>query len=352
VTSKNNSSTNSPPSKTIGPKVVVIGGGTGAFGVLSGLKNYVRDLTAIVNMIDDGGSSGILRDEMGALPPGDMRQSLVALSSASNELRQLLNFRFPEGSLAGHSFGNLLISALEKVTGSIAGAVRVASEILAIQGTVLPVTTDDARLMLETADGRIVRGEDKIGEGPASERLFVKGEPHRLWLEPEARLNPHAQTAIESSDLIVIAPGKLYSSILPTFLVKGLPEALRNAKGKKILICNLMTRPNQTAGFTVQDFAAEIERYAGEPVLGYVIYNTESPAAKLLEKYALEGEREPVEFDSAALAKQHYIAIGEPLISRAEPKRAANDKLMAGKRTLIRHDSDRLARLIMRSYFS
>lgn len=351
MTSKNNSLTNSQPSK-VGPKVVVIGGGTGSFGVLTGLKTYVRDLTAIVNVTDDGGSSGILRDEMGALPPGDMRQSLVALSSASDELRQLLNFRFPEGSLAGHSFGNLLISALEKVTGSIAGAVRVASEILAIEGTVLPVTTDDARLMLETANGRIVKGEDKIGEGPASERLFVKGEPHRLWLEPEATINPEAAQALEAADLIVIAPGKLYSSILPTFLVKGLPEALRQARGRKVLACNLMTRPNQTAGFSVQDFAAEIERYAGGPVLDYVIYNTEAPGWKLLEKYALEGEREPVAFNRSGLAKQHYAAIGEPLISRAEPKRDPNDKLLAGKRTLIRHDADRLARLIMRIYFS
>ena len=341
-----------PSSKKSGPRVVVIGGGTGSFTVLSGLKSYVRDLTAIVNMVDDGGSSGILRDEMGALPPGDMRQSLVALSSASDELRALLNYRFPEGSLAGHSFGNLLISALEKVTGSIAQAMQVAGEILAIEGKVIPATTDDIRLMLETPDGRIVRGEEKIGEGPASERLFVKGEPHRLWLDPEGILNPEAELAIAAADLIVVAPGKLYSSILPSFLIKGLPEALRRSKGKKVLICNLMTRPNQTAGFSVSDFAAEIERYAGGPILDYVIYNTELPGQKQLQMYALEGEREPVMFNPEELAKQHYRSVGEPLISRARPKRDPSDKLLAGKRTLIRHDSDRLARLIMRIYFS
>ena len=334
-----------------GPKVVVIGGGTGTFAVLSSLKYYVSDITAIVNMVDDGGSTGVLRDELGALPPGDLRQSLVALSSVSAELRNLFNYRFPKGSFAGgHSFGNLFISALEQVTGSMSEAVKVASEVLAIQGKVIPATTDNVRLMLETADGRLIRGEDKIGEGPASERLFVKGEPHKLWLEPAAKLNPDAKKAIAAADIIVIAPGKLYSSILPSMLIKGMTDALQAAKGKKIYICNLMTRPNQTAGFSVQDFADEVERYAGAPILDYVIYNTERPSKSLLDKYALEGEREQVDFDQEQLAEEHYQAVGEPLISKSAVKRNPNDTLLA--RTLIRHDSDKVARLIMRIYFS
>jgi len=334
-----------------GPKVVVIGGGTGTFTVLSSLKFYANDITAIVNMVDDGGSTGVLRDELGALPPGDVRQSLVALSNVSEDLRGLFNYRFPKGSFAvGHSFGNLFISALEQVTGSMSEAVKVAGEVLSIQGKVIPATTDNVRLMLETADGRIIRGEDKIGEGPADERLFVKGEPHKLWLEPAATLNPEAKQAIAEADLIVIAPGKLYSSILPSLLIKGTSNALCTAKGRKIYICNLMTRPNQTAGFSVQDFADEVERYAGAPILDYVIYNTERPSKSLLNKYALEGEREPVEFDATALANEHYHAIGEPLISKTKPKQNANDTLL--KRTLIRHDSDKIARLIMRIYFS
>jgi uncharacterized cofD-like protein len=333
-----------------GPKVVIIGGGTGTFTVLSSLKHYVGDITAVVNMVDDGGSTGVLRDELGALPAGDVRQSLVALSSVSDELRDLFNYRFPKGAFGGHSFGNLFISALEQSTGSMSAAVRVASEVLAIRGKVVPATTDNVRLMLETADGRIIRGEDKIGEGPAGDRLFVKGEPHRLWLEPAAALNPDAKQAIAEADLIVIAPGKLYSSILPSLLIDGMSQALRSAKGRKIYICNLMTRPNQTAGFRVSDFADEVERYAGAPILDYVIYNTERPSKSLLDRYALEGEREPVEFDPKILAEQHYQAMGEHLISKAIPKRNPNDTML--QRTLIRHDSDKIARLIMRIYFS
>jgi uncharacterized cofD-like protein len=328
----------------------VIGGGTGTFSVLTHLKHYANDITAIVNMVDDGGSTGVLRDELGALPPGDLRQSLVALSSVSDELRELFNYRFPKGAFGGHSFGNLFISALEQVTGSMPEAIRVAGEVLSIQGHVLPVTTDNVRLMLETADGRIIRGEDKIGEGSADERLFVKGEPHRLWLEPSAKLNPDAKKAMAAADIIVIAPGKLYSSILPSLLVEGMGEALATSKAKKVYVCNLMTRPNQTAGFSVQDFADEVERYAKAPILDYVIYNTERPTKSLLDRYALEGEREPVEYDQSELGQQHYQAVGAPLISHQAVKRNPNDTLL--KRTLIRHDSDRVARLIMRIYFS
>ncbi len=229
-------------------------------------------------------------------------------------------------------------------------AVRVASDVLAIQGRVVPATTANVRLMLETADGRIIKGEDRIGEGPADEHLFVKGSPHRLWLEPDADLNPLAAHAIEKADIIVFAPGKLYSSIMPSLLLKGMTDSLKKAKGRKVLICNLMTRPNQTAGFSVSDFAAEIERYATAPILDYVIYNTDRPTPKLLEKYALEGEREPVEFDEADLAEKHYQAIGEELISKEPVKRNPNDTMLT--RTLIRHDSDKLARVIMRIYFS
>jgi uncharacterized cofD-like protein len=335
---------------TKGPNIVVIGGGTGTFTILTALKNYAQDITAVVNMVDDGGSTGLLRDEFGVLPPGDVRQSLVALSSVSDELRELFNYRFPKGSFGGHSFGNLFISTLQKVTGSMSEAVRVAGDVLAIQGKVMPATNDNIRLMLETADGRIIKGEDRIGEGPAEEKLFVKGQPHRLWLEPSATINPEAQAAIAKADLIVIAPGKLYSSILPSLLIEGMGHALRTSKAKRVYVCNLMTQSKQTAGFRVEDFAAELERYAGGPILDYVIYNTARPSKTLLDKYALEGEREPVEFSSAALKDEHFEAVGAPLVSRTLIKRNPNDTLL--QRTLIRHDSDKVARLIMRIYFS
>jgi uncharacterized cofD-like protein len=333
-----------------GPKIVVIGGGTGTFTVLSALKFYANDITAILSMADDGGSTGVLRDELGALPPGDIRQSLVALSSASDELRDLFNYRFPKGAFAGHAFGNLFITALEQMSGSITGAVKVASEVLSIQGKVIPVTTDNVRLMLKTPDGRLIKGEDRIGEGPINDPLFIKGKSHHLFLEPKAKLLPEAAHAIAVADIVVIAPGKLYSSVVPNLLVHGMPEALQTTKAKIVYVCNLMTRPNQTAGFNVTDFAGEIERYAGAPILDYVIFNTQRPTKNLLDRYALEGEREPVEYDRAVLATQHYIAVGEPLLSKRPAKRNPNEKFLS--RTLIRHDSDRLARLIMRIYFS
>jgi uncharacterized cofD-like protein len=326
------------------PRIVVIGGGTGSFTVLRALKDHACELTAIVNMIDDAGSSGLLRDELGVLPPGDIRQSLVALSTASSELRDLFNYRFPEGTFGGHAFGNLFITALEKMTGSIGQAVRVAGEVLSIRGRVIPASTDDVRLALKTADGRTIHGEDRIGEGPASDQLFIKGRPHHLYLEPQAHLNPEAQAAISAADLIVIAPGKLYSSILPSFLVSGMPEALRQSPAKIAYICNLMTRPNQTAGFTVTDFAAEVEHYAGGPILDFVIYNTMRPTTELLERYTLEGEL-PVEYDPTNLSRQHYQAVGQPLISQQPFAQAKHDTLL--KRTLIRHDSAKLAQTIM-----
>jgi uncharacterized cofD-like protein len=331
-----------------GPRVVVIGGGTGTFTVLSGLKNYARDLAAVVCMIDSGGSGGVLRDELGVLPPGDVRQALVALSDSSQDLRDLFNYRFPEGALKGHAFGNLFITALEKMTGSIGEAVHVAGDVLRVQGQVVPATTDDVHLMLKTSDGRVIKGEDQIGEGPASDRLFVKGEPHKLWLEPAAKLNPEAAKVIADADVIVVAPGKLYSSIMPSFLLKGMKEAITQAKGKKVFITNLMTRPNQTAGFTVTDFADEIERYVGAPFLDYVIFNTERPSKALLERYAVEGD-DPVDYDLSVLDDQHYRAVGEPLVARMTFRQDPADKL---KRSLIRHDSDKLARIIMRIYFS
>lgn len=332
-----------------GPRIVVIGGGTGSFSVLSSLKTYARDITAIVNMIDDGGSTGILRDELGALPPGDIRQCLVALSESSQTMRDLFNYRFDRGTFGGHSFGNLFLTAMEKVTGSFAEGVKAAGEVLAISGRVVPATVDNVRLVLETADGRVIRGEDKIGEGPASDKLFTKGQPHKLYLEPSAKLNPDAKEAIAQADIIVIAPGKLYSSILPSFLIDGMADALRTAPGKKVYVCNLMTRPTQTADFTVEDFAAEIERYTGGKFLDYVIYNTEKPTKDLLERYALEGEQ-PVPFDDQSLEAAHYSAIGANLIAHDMPVISKGEMML--KRTLIRHDPDTLARLIMRLYFS
>lgn len=326
-----------------GPKVVVIGAGTGTFTILSALKYYARDITAIVNMSDDGGSTGILRDELGALPPGDVRQCLVALSESDDKLRYLFNYRFDEGTFGGHSFGNIFLTALEKTTGSFAEAVRTAGEILKISGRVIPVTLQNVKLVLTEPNGTVIEGEYKIVES-----RFSTKHPN-LSLKPNATLNPEAKKAIESADIIVIAPGNLYTSLAPTLMVKGISEALAHTSAKLVYVSNLVTKPGQTDDFKVHDYASEIERFIGGKHLDYVIYNNRQPGARLLKKYAQAGEY-AVEVDPAKLENAHYQSIGEALISDTIPKLKPSEQRIP--RTLIRHDSDKVARLIMRIYFS
>jgi uncharacterized cofD-like protein len=325
-----------------GAKIVVIGGGTGSFTVLSGLKNYVQNITALVNMADDGGSTGTLRDELGVLPPGDIRQCLVALSRSSR-VRELFNYRFTDGSLKGHAFGNLFLTALEKMTGSFSEGVELASEVLQIVGKVEPITLNNVTLVL--GDGkRIIKGENKIWQ------IKFQARRPKLWLEPNAKINPRAAQAIARADLAIIAPGNLYGSLAPALVVSGVGRALAQTKAKKIYICNLVTKRGHTDGFCVHDFAAEIERLAGHQFLNYVIYNTNRPSAALMKRYAADGEY-VVEANEAALHKAHYQAKGADLLSKMIWSGAKTDAL-AHQRSLIRHDSDKLARQIMKILFS
>jgi uncharacterized cofD-like protein len=325
------------------PKIVVIGGGTGSFTVLSALKYYARDITAIVNMADDGGSTGILRDELGVLPPGDVRQCLVALSESDEVMRDLFNYRFEEGTFGGHSFGNLLLTTLEKTTGSFAKAVRTAGDVLNITGRVLPVTLDNVTLVLKGPGKEEVRGEFQIAH-----QTFASRRPE-LALDPAASLNPEAKTAIAEADIVVIAPGNLYGSLAPALIVDGMAEALQTTPAKIVYISNLVTKPGQTDDFNVHDYAAEIERFAGGQVVDYVLYNTAKPSAGLLARYAKEGEF-GVGINEAKLARAHYQAIGENLMAGAVAKQNPADTLIA--RTLIRHDGDKIAKHIMRIFFS
>jgi uncharacterized cofD-like protein len=325
------------------PKVVVIGGGTGSFTVLSALKYYARDITAIVSMADSGGSTGILRDELGTLPPGDIRQCLVALSESDQTMRDLFNYRFEGGTFGGHSFGNIFLTALEKTTGSFAEAVKTASQVLKITGQVVPVTLTNVQLVMTTPEGEVVQGEDII-----KEHRFTRPRP-QLVLEPAASLNPEAAAAIAAADIVLIAPGHIYGSLAPALIVGGMAEALASTPAKIVYASNLVTKPGQTDGFKVHDYAAEIERFIGAPVLDYVLYNRTKPAADLLEKYAQDGEY-GVEVDTDALEAAHYKAIGSDLVSEAITRQNPADTLI--QRTLIRHDADKVARLIMRLYFS
>ncbi|MCL2869940.1 YvcK family protein [Candidatus Saccharibacteria bacterium] len=327
---------------TAGAKIVVIGGGTGSFVVLSGLKNYTHDITALVNMVDDGGSTGVLRDELGVLPPGDVRQCLVALSR-SPEVRELFNYRFADGSLRGHAFGNLFLTALEKMTGSFAEGVELASQVLQIVGRVEPITFENVRLFLRDSNGM------HMGQHEISQLKFDGKKRPKIQLGPDAKPNPRALSAINSADVIVIAPGSLYDSLAPTLLVSGVGKALATAKAKKVYICNLITKPGQTDGFSVQDFASEIERLAGYKFLDYVVYNTNKPSKRTLGSYAKDGE---FAVDLPDLTdKRHYKMIGRDLLSEKISKVPKGD-LIGSSRTLIRHDPDKLARQIMKIFFS
>lgn len=328
-------------SDKLGAKIVVIGGGTGSFALLSGLKHYGRHITALVNMADDGGSTGHLRDELGVLPPGDVRQCLVALSD-NPRVRELFNYRFDEGSFKGHAFGNLFLTALEKMTGNFAESVELASQVLNITGRVEPITLSNVTLCAEGADGEL-KGEFKIAHAP------LKSRP-KIWLEPAATANPAALAAIAEADLVVIAPGSLYGSLAPALAVNGIGQALQATKAKRIYVSNLVTKPGQTDGFDVTDFADEIERLAGGKFLDYVIYNTLTPPADLMQKYAHEDEY-LVELDPAKAAATNYRLSGRPILAKGgwgQPQ--AGDEI-AASRSFIRHDSDAVARAIMRLYF-
>ena len=326
----------------IDQKIVVIGGGTGSFTLLSGLKQYISNITALVNMADDGGSSGLLRDELGVLPPGDIRQCLVALSDAS-QLRELFNYRFDEGTLKGHSFGNLFLSAVEKMTNNFQDSIDLASKVLRIQGTVLPITTDKSHLVIYDDNGTKTKGEFKIGQMD-----FGKIRRPKIVLEPKAEITQAAEQAILEADVVVIAPGNLYGSLAPALIVDGVSKALAETKATIIYVCNLVTKPLQTDDFFVHDYVSEIERFIGAQVIDYVIYNTDEPTPAMLRKYSHEGEF-MVEFDLEKLSQQKYKAIGLPLIATTSiSEEIKNADPIGHSRSLIRHNNDILARELVR----
>ena len=296
-------------------------------------------------MVDDGGSTGQLRDELGVLPAGDVRQCLVALSTSS-KVRDLFNYRFDEGSMKGHAFGNLFMAALEKMTGNFTEAVKVAGEVLNIRGRVEPITFDNITLVTRLSDGTVVRGQHE-----AESLIIPVGERPWLDLEPTARINLQARQAILNADLVVIAPGLLYGSLAPALLVSGVTRALAETKAKKVYVCNLVNKPGQTDEFTVADYASEIERFAGVK-LDHVLYNNHRPSQELIDRYAKDGEL-LVEWNKEELKKKHFYASGKRLIADEvwENTNAASDPL-AAQRSLIRHDADRVARELMRIYFA
>lgn len=324
-------------------KIAVIGGGTGSFTILSDLKAYTSRIAAIVNMADDGGSTGVLRDELGALPPGDVRQCLVALSD-SPKIRDLFSYRFEEGTFGGHSFGNILLTALEKTTGSFAEAVETASDILRINGSVIPATLDNVRLSMEWPEVSLVLHGERVIDAD-----YFKHDPRRatLSLVPNPTPNSSAIAAIEQADLVIIAPGDLYTSLGPLLVIDGIGDALRRTKAKVAYICNLVTKEGQTAGFTVSDHAGEIERFAGGQCLDYVIYNEEQPSVAIAERYKAEGAY-LVAYDADVLERAHYKAVGGHFIGGMAEEHAAD--ILPVTRSLIRHDAAAVVRSLLRIY--
>lgn len=322
-------------------KVVVIGGGTGTFTVLSGLKKYPIKLSAIVSMADDGGSTGILRDELGVLPPGDVRQCLIALSDSSEKMRELMNYRFEDGSLKGHSFGNLFLSALEKINGSFSQGVKEAMKILNVKGEVIPVTNDNASINAELNNGDIVIGEHKIDYDP------IKDKIKRIFYEKETKPNPEAIKKILEADTIIIGPGSHYAGIIPHFIIPEVSSAINRCKAKVVYIVNLTNKKGHTEGFDVDDYVDSIESYIGKGRIDYLIHNNSAPPEYLLKRYMeQEGENPLVAFNPNKITNRNYYMISGNFIDPTEVKIPIVD-MLASNRSFIRHDSNILANSIM-----
>jgi uncharacterized cofD-like protein len=318
-----------------GPSVVAIGGGTGLSTLLSGLKRYSSNITAIVTVADDGGSSGVLRREFGVQPPGDIRNCLAALAREEPLLTRLFQYRFKTGSgLEGHSFGNLFLTALTAITGSLESAITASSRVLAVQGQVVPATNADVRLWAELENGERIEGESRIGNAPSPiVRLgCIPEQPPAL---------PRALEAIAHADLIVLGPGSLYTSLLPNLLVPELVSAIRRSKAPRLYICNLMTQPGETDGLDVTGHLRAIEAQLAslgieERIFDAVLAQEELASSPLLDNYRMRGA-EPVTCDVAGLNQRGYEVMLAPL-QGSRPS------------ATLRHDPRSLALAVMRFY--
>jgi uncharacterized cofD-like protein len=326
------------PECDYGLKVVALGGGTGLSTLLAGLKRHVasspgpnawiESLSAIVTVTDDGGSSGRLRDELQILPPGDIRNCMVALSEDSTLLSRLFQYRFRgSGELGGHSFGNLFLAALTEVTGDFVEAVRLSSEVLASKGRIFPSTLNDVRLVAELENGKFVRGETQI--------TASKTPIRHLQLEPEHCLPlPEALSAIRSADAITIGPGSLFTSILPNLLVSKVADIIGNSQATKIFISNLMTQPGETDGFTARQHLETVKKYAGQIRFDYVVVNNRPISPEQSEIYAADGSYQ------IGLTPN---SLEEEFGCEAEIIRA--DLLDEGEK--VRHNAEKLARVVI-----
>ncbi|MCF6410239.1 gluconeogenesis factor YvcK family protein [Pseudalkalibacillus salsuginis] len=308
------------------PKVVVFGGGTGLSVLLRGLKKFPVDITAIVTVADDGGSSGRLREELDIIPPGDIRNVLAALSEVEPLVEQLFQHRFTNGNgLSGHSLGNLLLAAMSDITGNFVTGIRELSKVLNVRGKVLPASDHRVILNAQMNDGSIVSGESKI---PHTGKQIV-----RVFLTPDT-VKPLDESlrAIRDADLILIGPGSLYTSILPSLLVPGIPEEIKNSTARKVYICNVMTQPGETDYFTASDHVNKLVSHIGQQIIDTIIVNNDKVPDNVLTKYEAEGG-EPVEYDEKRLKSFGFKVI--------------SDKIVQYNDSLIRHDAKRVSEIIL-----
>jgi len=326
--------------KIVKKKIVVIGGGTGTYTVLLGLKKYSVQLSAVIGMTDSGGSNRVIRDEFGLLPTSDLRQCMVALASENSDvlLRKLFTYRYNQGrGISGMTFGNLFMAALSDIYSSQEKAIEETCRILHVQGNIIPVTYDDVHLIARYENGKEVLGEhmiDEPSERVASQKIIS------LRVTPRAKANPQAVKAISEANLIVIGPGDLYTSLVCNLVIDGIPQAIQNSKAKKIYIVNLMTRHGQTDNFSAADHLNVIEKYLGPGVIDYILINNSLKYPKgILNRYKKE-KAFPVKDN----LKGDYRTKRAYFISDKIYQKPKSDKLV---RSLIRHDSNKLAKMIM-----
>ena len=309
-----------------GPRIAAIGGGTGLSTLLRGLKLYTKNLTAIVTMADDGGGSGRLRQDLGMLPPGDIRSCLEALANAEPLMAQLMHYRFCEGTLAGQSFGNLFLAALNGIMPSFDRAVESMSQVLAITGRVLPVTTADVQLEATFENGASVVGESRIFRCKKEQDCRIR----RVRLIPEhPRALPAAVEALEEAEVIVLAPGSLYTSIIPNLLVDGIVDAIRRSRALKVYVCNVMTQEGETEGYTVSDHIAAIFAHSAQGLFRLCLTNSSPIPKAVAARYAEEGA-ERIRCDKSACA-----ALGVEVVERP---------VATVESGFVRHSSAALAR--------
>lgn len=313
-----------------GYRIVVIGGGTGLSTMLRGLKEHTSNIVAVVTVTDDGGSSGMLQRQLGMLPPGDIRNCIVALADEETLMTELFQHRFDDTGegLSGHSFGNLLIAAMTAITGDFERAVKESSKVLATRGRVLPSTIENVRLRAELADGTIVDGETNIAKSTQPIRRIC-------LVPPDIKPLQEVLDAIMLANVVIIGPGSVYTSVIPNLLVQGMVEAIAASRGIKIYVCNVMTQPGETDGYKASDHVKAVEQHAGKRIFNYVFVNKEVPSVRLLEKYQEQGA-ELVFPDVDVIREMGYKPITGSFISQTD---------------VVRHDPQKLAQAILRLAF-